>query len=204
MHEEVLSEKQKELLSLISSYSSQFGLIGGTAVALQIGHRRSIDFDLVTFSDFENNKIRSQIGNKFIIDAVLIDETNEYTLVINGVKVTFLSYPFKFDLDVDYGSYIKMPDLLTLASIKAYALGRRAKWKDYVDLYFIFERYSYAEVTKRAKQIFGNEFNEKLFREELSYFEDIDYSENVDYMRGCEVSDKAVKENLSEISLQKI
>ena len=203
MHEEILSEKQIELIPLISSCSTDFGLIGGTSVALQIGHRKSIDFDLVTFSQLETDKVRAKIGNNYKVDAVLIDETNEYTIVINGVKVTFLRYPFKFDLELAYGECIRMPKLVTLAAIKAYALGRRAKWKDYVDLYFIFRWHSFAEVTKRAVEIFGNEFNEKLFREELSYFEDIDYTEEVDYMEGFKLEDGMIKQGLSEISLQK-
>src|SRR5215207_3548769 len=111
MHEEILSEKQKELIPLILSCSPDFGLIGGTAVALQLGHRRSIDFDLVTFSQLETDKLRTRIANNYKIEAVLIDETNEFTIVINGVKVTFLSYPFRFSLDVLYGENIKMPDL---------------------------------------------------------------------------------------------
>src|SRR5258706_15543449 len=102
MHDEVLSDKQKDLLPFIASFSDNFGLIGGTAVALQLGHRRSIDFDLVTFSQLEIARIRGGIGNKYKVDSVLVDETNEYTLVINGVKVTFLSYPFKFNFDVSY------------------------------------------------------------------------------------------------------
>jgi len=44
MHDEILSSKQKPLLSLVKTFSSKFSLIGGTAVALQLGHRRSIDF----------------------------------------------------------------------------------------------------------------------------------------------------------------
>jgi hypothetical protein len=96
-----------------------------------------------------------------------------------------------------------MPSLLSLASMKAYALGKRAKWKDYVDLYFIFKKHSFGEVVNKAIEIFGQEFNEKLFREELAYFDDIDYTEQIDYMKGFEVRDETVKKNLSEISLQK-
>lgn len=202
MHEEILFESQKRLLPLISTFSSAFGLIGGTAIALQLGHRRSIDFDLAAFGDFETDKIRRSIGEGFKIDAILTDEAGEYTPVINGVKVTFLTYPFKIDLTVNYGKIIRMPDLLTLASLKAYALGRRAKWKDYVDLYFIFKKYAFSEVIIKAKGIFGNDFNEKLFREELSYFSDIDYGEAVDFMPGFELKDDVIKRDLSELSLE--
>jgi hypothetical protein len=130
MDEDVLSRKQKDLLPFIASFSDNFGLIGGTSIALQLGHRRSIDFDLVTLSQLDSARVRGNIGNKYRIDAVLVDQTNEYTLVINGVKITFMHYPFKFDLDVSYEGIVKIPDLSTLSSIKAYALGRRAKWKD--------------------------------------------------------------------------
>ncbi len=54
-----------------------------------------------------------------------------------------------------------------------------------------------------ANGIFGNEFNEKLFREQLAYFKDIDYTEKVDFMKGLEVDKKIIKTKLTEISLQK-
>jgi hypothetical protein len=46
MHEEVLSENQKEILPLISSFSSSFGLIGGTAIALQLGHWKPFENEI--------------------------------------------------------------------------------------------------------------------------------------------------------------
>ena len=95
-----------------------------------------------------------------------------------------------------------MPSLLTLAAMKAYALGKRAKWKDYVDLYFIIrDSYSVPEIIKKAKDIFGNEFNEKICREQLAYFKDINYSEEVRYLKGFEVSDKIIKKGLTDFSL---
>jgi hypothetical protein len=203
MHEEVLSPKQKALLSLIGSFSDKFCLIGGTAVALQLGHRTSIDFDLLTTSELKTNDIRNQIGKSYSIETVLIDETNEFTLVIDGVKFTFLKYPFEVYAEINFKNIIKMPDLLSLGAMKAYTLGRRAKWKDYIDLYFIIGRFSFKELLARAVQIYGAEFNEKLFREQLAYFEDIDYSEKVDFVKGFETEDKKIKDKLIEISLQK-
>jgi len=88
-----------------------------------------------------------------------------------------------------------------LAALKAYALGRRAKWKDYVDLYFIFQKYSLKEVILRTKEIFKNAFNEKNFYQQLSYFKDIDYSEEVDFVKGFEKSDKEIKRYLKKLSL---
>ncbi|BFT94841.1 MAG: hypothetical protein MNSN_10390 [Minisyncoccus archaeiphilus] len=97
---------------------------------------------------------------------------------------------------------IKVPDLLTLAALKAYALGRRTKWKDYVDMYFILSNYfSMKAVVQKTSIIFGNSFNEKIFREQLAYFKDIDYSERVEYVKGFEVADGTIKRALIEFSL---
>lgn len=51
MHLEILGKEQKELLSFIKKYSNKYYLVGGTAVALHIGHRTSIDYDLFTFDE---------------------------------------------------------------------------------------------------------------------------------------------------------
>lgn len=86
--------------------------------------------------------------------------------------------------------------------MKAYALGQRAKWKDYVDLYFIIKDYfPVSEISEKANQLFGGNFNGKLFRSQLAYFEGIDYAEQMDFMPGFKVSDEAVKEKLIEFSL---
>jgi len=86
--------------------------------------------------------------------------------------------------------------------MKAFALSRRAKWKDYVDLYFVMKDYfSLNEISKQGGKIFGKEFNEKIFRESLAYFTDINYGEKVIFMPGVEVSDAILKKSLIKISL---
>ena len=95
-----------------------------------------------------------------------------------------------------------MPDLLSLAAMKAFALGRRAKWKDYVDLYFMINKYhSIKKIVKRCDDIFKNEFNERIFREALSYFDDINYDEEVEFLPGFKVSDNIIKKKLIEFSV---
>lgn len=201
MHKEVLSEEQLKILPLIKIFSNDFGLVGGTAIALQLGHRTSIDFDLFTHSNLDHDKIRKDIRDFYEIQSTVVDEPNELTLVVEGVKITFLFYPFEIDYSLDFEGIVKMPDVLTLSAMKAFALGKRAKWKDYVDLFFILKTHGIIEVVDRAKSIFGKEFNEKLFREQLSYFDDIDYSEKIDFFGENYVSDEDIKKFLSGISL---
>ena len=71
-----------------------------------------------------------------------------------------------------------MPDLLTLAAMKAFALGGRAKWKDYVDLYLILRNhFSAKEICDMANALFADVFNPLLFKKQLSYFADVNYSD---------------------------
>ena len=203
MHKEIITADQIKLLPLVKSFSKDFGLVGGTAMALHIGHRHSIDFDLFTDKNFSNVLIKRKVSQQVKIDKLLYAETGQFNLVVNKVKMTFFKYDFKIDYAKKLDDIIKMPDLLTLAAMKAYALGMRAKWKDYVDLYFIMrDFYSLDKITKKARHIFGGEFNEKIFRTQLAYFKDVDYSEKVDYLKGFETDDEIIKKELIKLSLE--
>lgn len=202
MHEEILTETQLKLLPIVALFSKNFGLVGGTAVALHLGHRESIDFDLFSFKGFSSYSIKTKISKNAVIDTVLVDKKEEYTFLINGVKFTFFHFPYKLLYSQSLGDIIKIPDILILAAMKAFALGRRAKWKDYVDLYFILKAgHTVAEITVRGVEIFGNEFNEKIFRTQLAYFKDIDYSEQIIYKKGFLTDDEIIKKALIEFSL---
>jgi len=203
MHAEILTDQQRKFESLIHIFSTDFGLVGGTAIALHLGHRRSIDFDLFTIKPFDNGVIRRKLVRLRHLPQVLRDEKGQYTIIINGVHFTFFQYPYKIAYDSKWSKIIKCPDLLTLAAMKAHALGRRAKWKDYVDLYFILkDHYSLKDIVGKAKKIFGPEFNEKIFRTQLAYFDDVNYSEEVIYLPGYEVSEQKIKKALIEYSLE--
>jgi len=157
MRKEILTEAQSKLLPIVKLFSKKFGLVGGTAIALHLGHRESIDFDLFSFDGFNNYSIKAKITKNQPIDNVLVNKKGEYTFLINKVKFTFFQFPYKINFSESFGDIVKLPDLLTLAAMKAFALGRRAKWKDYVDLYFIIkEHYSIDKITKKAKQIFDS------------------------------------------------
>ncbi len=118
------------------------------------------------------------------------------------MKITFFNYPYEIEYKKKFDGIIKMPDLLTLAAMKAFALGQRAKWKDYADLYFIINKYhSIEKIVKKGKEIFKGEFNERIFREALSYFNDVNYTELIEFLPGFEVSDEKIKKELIEFSL---
>lgn len=202
MHPDILAPEQHKLLPILAQFRTSFSLIGGTAIALHLGHRRSIDFDCMTQEALKRDSIQNILRKHNVIDSILVSEEQELTLACGGVKWTFLQFPFAVECPEDFDGFIRLPSLLSLSAMKAYALSRRAKWKDYVDLYHVFQTIPFADVVSHSRKIFGGEFNEKLFREQLGYFEDIDYEEEVAYMPGCDVPDDTVKQFLQLISIR--
>ncbi len=203
MHKEILTKEQIELLPMLKMMAKDFGLVGGTAIAFHLGHRRSIDFDLFSFTGFNNQAIKRRVSKATTIGRVLVNRKGEFTFFANKVKITFFHFPWKINYKNNLDKIIKIPDLLTLAAMKAFALGQRAKWKDYVDLYFIIkDHYSVDEIIKQGKKLFKPEFNPKIFRTQLSYFGDISYREKITYLPGFEFDEKEVKKKLIEFSLK--
>ncbi|OFY70307.1 MAG: hypothetical protein A3G23_09230 [Bacteroidetes bacterium RIFCSPLOWO2_12_FULL_37_12] len=184
MHEEILTVEQKKLLPLIREFKKNYYLVGGTAIALHLGHRHSIDFDLFTNQTINKRKIREAFSkNKIVISKVLYEDSGQVHYMVNDVKITFFYYDFDIGHDVKFNEYITIPTLLDLAAMKAFALGGRGKWKDYVDLFFILKNFfSVTEISQRAKQLFGDFFNPKLFKEQLPYFKDVSYAEPIEYL----------------------
>ncbi len=204
MFQNILTNKQNELLDLLSEFSSKYYLVGGTAIALQIGHRRSIDFDLFSFSEIDYQKIVKTIRKlNYDIEYTFNQDTDELSVLVNSVRIFFVLYPFQIDSDVWFKNIISMPRLNILGAMKAYALGRRSKWKDYVDLYFLLKDYlSWNDMLSTAKKLFRGGFNERLFREQLCYFDDVDRSETVEYMdRKSSPEDHEIERFLTEVAV---
>lgn len=202
MHKEILTKEQIALLLIVKTFNKNFRLVGGTAIALHIGHRHSIDFDLFSYEPFKNADIRRKVKTISEINQIIVNHTGELTFLCGGVKFTFYHYHFDLEYKDNFENIIKIPDLLTLAAMKAHALAGRAKWKDYVDLFFILTRfYELVEITNKAKELFRGDFNEKLFRTQLGYFDDVNYNEEVEYLPGFEVPDELIKQTLVDFSL---
>jgi hypothetical protein len=202
IHREILTPEQQELLPFVASFKDTFGLGGGTAIALQIGHRESIDFDMFSFNEFDNSKIRRVFSKKGKKLNIIRSGTGQLTFTIDEVHMTFFHFPYEIEYSKSFDDIAKMPDLLTLAAMKAFALGQRSKWKDYVDMYFILrEHHSVEDIILKADSLFSTEFNGKLFRQQLAYFDDVNYTEKVNYRPGFEVADEEVRRVLVAAAL---
>lgn len=89
--------------------------------------------------------------------------------------------------------------------MKAYALGRCSKWKDYVDLYFLLsDFFTIPDISTIATQTFGELYSEKMFRSQLCYFDDIDYTEAVEWLVPNPPTEDEIKSALTEFATQGI
>lgn len=184
MYSEILSNKQLDLLPVVKSFNNRFFLVGGTAIGLRIGHRQSVDFDLFSNETIKPNSIKNQLTKANIGYDLIHQEYDQLHLEIDDVKFTFFSFPYHIEAKDSYRDIIKMPALLDLGAMKALAFGGRAKWKDYVDMYFLLKHhFSFNDIESRAETLFKEAFSSKLFRQQLVYFKDIDYSEPVIFQK---------------------
>jgi hypothetical protein len=201
MYPNILSHNQIDLLPLIKLFRKEFYLVGGTAIALHIGHRRSIDFDLFKTKDFNSKKIKEKIYKTPFKKELIHEEDGQVHFKVNDVKITFFRFGFEIPHTVNFNNIINMPTLLDLAAMKAFALGERAKWKDYADLYFIIKNYfTLNEISIHTNKLFSEMFSAKLFHQQLCFFNDIDYSEEIDFMPGFSVPEETVKNYLIDIA----
>ena len=202
MHTEILYTRQLELLTHLKVFNKSFYLVGVTAIALYLGHRRSIDFDLFSSAPLVKHRIKKKLVKIPFQQITIFEDVGQIHLIINDVKVTFFYYPYIVPHKEKTSENFAIPSLLSLAAMKAFALGRRAKWKDYVDMYFILKyHFSIDEISLESIKIFGNQFAEKLFRQQLAFHKDIDFSETVEFINNP-VSESEIKEFLIEKAIK--
>lgn len=176
LHLEILDNKRQELLKKLLPYTKDFVLSGGTALALQLAHRKSFDFDFFSLSPIPK-RFLEELSKDIKIENIVVDTSDELTFFTkDNIKITFLYYPFKPQfkiLELENGlSIFPVPEI---ALQKAYTIGRRGEYRDYFDLYTILkDQYiSLNEIISGAKSVYGNVFDEKIFLEQLTYFGDM-------------------------------
>ena len=146
-------------------------LVGGTALALQLGHRFSIDLDFFGMSDVETILLIKELGDRNMTVVIKYDKGAIKVLYINGVKVDIVNYPYAWiepPIEVDG---VCMAGLKDIAAMKLSAITNRGTKKDFIDIYFLLQHFSLEEMIQLYEQKYteGSSFN--VLRS-LSYFDD--------------------------------
>ena len=151
---------------------SALRLVGGTALALQLGHRRSVDLDFFGPIDAEGLQIVDEMYNNGLEDIVVIRDTRTIKIfTVNKIKVDIVSYRYKWlepPIEIDN---VKLADIKDIAAMKLAAVTNRGTKKDFIDIFFLLQQFTIKQMMKLYEQKFtdGSIFN--VIRS-LTYFED--------------------------------
>jgi hypothetical protein len=184
MHEEALTKESARVFPQLSRLKGMY-LAGGTALALQIGHRLSIDFDFFSQESLPSNplaKVKRVFENSSI--EVAYRAPDQLNVFIDGVKLTLFHYPYPVIDDFVVWHNVSLASIREIAAMKAFSIGKRLSYKDYIDWYFLLkEKHAdLSDVIDHAKKKFGADFNDRLFLGQLVTFEDIT-PQKIDFLR---------------------
>lgn len=178
-----LGRERINVLLQLKTFSKKAVLGGGTALCMQLNHRKSYDFDLLVNSPIEKTLLKRVIeifGNNI---ETLVDSGDELSvLVTRQVKISFIYFPYPHLHPIVKTQHLPIRNWKDIASDKAYAIGRRGEYRDYVDIFFVFKKgFTLQEIIEDADQKFKGAFSSKLFLSQLVYLNDIkDFT--VDYI----------------------
>jgi len=158
-----------EKLSKIPEFNNLY-LVGGTALALRLGHRESIDIDL--FGKVNKENILNELYDINLKNiSVLKSSKNINVFTIDSVKVDFVNYRYDWLKDPVVIDNIRFASFEDIAAMKLNAITGRGSKKDFIDLYFLLKIFTLSEIFGfyREKYTDGNIF---LVKKSLSYFND--------------------------------
>lgn len=178
IHLELLDEHRRSVFAKLKTFREIGYLAGGTGLALQLNHRKSYDFDLFVDSEITSS-LKQRAKKVFGNSQYLVDSSEQITLTTSeAIKITFLYYPYKRLAHGIATDSIRIASIDDIAADKARTIGRRATWRDYVDIYFILSSSTFTlqEIIEKAEKKFGGEFSNALFLGQLVYLEDLEFS----------------------------
>jgi hypothetical protein len=150
-----------------------FNLVGGTALALQLGHRNSIDIDLFTNQEFNTNSLLTILRKDFKVEVIFTVENTLLTFV-NKIKTDFITHNYPLVNPPITEEGITFLSLQDIAAMKLNAISNSGKrLKDFIDIYFLLEHFSLHQMIEFYTIKYPN-FNPLIPLRAVGYFDDID------------------------------
>jgi len=172
----ILSPATAKTLALLikrqPDFLKSFYLTGGTALALQIGHRESEDLDFFSPKSFEPIKIEQSLSQYGKLSQTKLDKGTLNTY-LNGVKLQFLEYPYPLIKPTTKWGSISLSSVEDIAATKIQTIGMRGSKKDFVDLYFLLKQFTLPELfALMAKKYARVDYSQTHLLKSLVYFAD--------------------------------
>ncbi len=120
-----------------------FRLVGGTSLALQIGHRTSVDIDLFTDQSFDKHHLQVVLQTVFKDFTITWANQNGFTCIINDIKTDIFNWSTPFVLPALEEDNLRLMNLEEIGAMKLEAVTNRKEKKDYYDIAFLFQNYTF-------------------------------------------------------------
>jgi predicted nucleotidyltransferase component of viral defense system len=196
LHRKTIAAPTLGLLKNITAIPelSAFNLVGGTSLALQIGHRLSVDLDFFGDRPFETQEILDLLQPLGQV-RLLSQSKNILVLNVEGVKVDFVNYRYPLINELIHIEGLRLADLPDISAMKLAAIAGRGRKKDFIDIYFLLKKYSLSQLFDfyTTKYEDGSVL---MVSRSLAYFDDADHDE--DLMLFKDVSWQKVKETIQK------
>jgi hypothetical protein len=147
LHYNAVNSPTLELLKHLMQVPSlsETRLVGGTSLALQIGHRQSIDIDLFGEIHEDLDYLSSKLSEKFPVSQ-LQNTKNIKVWLINGIKVDLVNYPYNWLEEYSEFDGIRYAGIIDIAAMKLSAITGRGTKKDFIDVYFLLKSFTLDEM----------------------------------------------------------
>ncbi len=161
------------------SFLNDYSLVGGTALALQYGHRESIDLDLFTTEKLDYNAtieaLKQHFGNRFFYEG----NYSNFGIFcyIDNIKVDILRYPHARIAPLIISEDVRMYDSKDISAMKIQAILGRGRKKDFWDIYELLDHYTVKDIISNHKQKYPDQMLLISIPQALTYFEDAEAGE---------------------------
>ncbi len=196
LQKNAVDEKTYSLLKKIMNDEvfNDFNLVGGTSLALRIGHRKSEDLDLFTQSDFDTEKLKKYLIDNYNFE-VRFQEKNTLKGFVGGILVDCIKFGYKNLYPIEKIDDIRMlsiEDIIAMKLVAIYQDGTRIK--DFIDIAYLSNYYSLNKMIKFCNEKFDCD-NSLSILKGLTYFDNIDLTEKIN-IYDKNFSFETVKEHL--------
>ena len=182
LHTETVEPVTLELLKQLMGLAAlkDFTLVGGTALSLKFGHRKSIDLDLFSISKFDNQELKDLLAANFeSFESSVPNNAPGVFAYIDGVKVDFVQYHFHpLIRPVEIVDGVRMASDEDIAAMKIFAILQRAKKKDFWDINLLLEKFGLENIISFYREKFPKNQMFISISQALLYFDDVENDED--------------------------
>ncbi|TCD01297.1 nucleotidyl transferase AbiEii/AbiGii toxin family protein [Pedobacter psychroterrae] len=202
LRKETVSQSTLELLTTLMKdpLLEDFFLVGGTALALQIGHRLSIDIDLFSKKPFDADQLLAEIEFRYPFQ---LNYQARHTLKgsIDGVQVDLITHNYPLVNDLLVVEDVRMASAEDIAAMKLNSIsGNGTRLKDFIDVAYLSSSLSLSQMIDAFCEKYGNR-NPAMLVKALDYHKDIDFLEPIQ-MLGSKYNWKSIETRLGQMTMQ--